>query len=632
MNRAEVLGSPDQRSMTGQIVRFGTFELDRSTGELRSRGTRVSLQDQPAQVLSVLVSRPGEVVTRDELRKALWAVDTFVDFDTALNVAVNKVRQALGDSATTPRFVETVPTHGYRFLADLHPVEPEALDAAPRGPASVLLRRRGSPWMVASAVVALLAVSLFVLSDRGCRKAASAPPRSVAVLPFKPLVADARDEALEIGMAEAVIVKLGQRPALRVPSISAVRRYREPAHNPLQAGRELGVETVLDGSLQRADGRLRVSARLLDVSTGMTRWAQQWDIPWTDVFTVQDAMATEVTRALAPALGAGERVPAAKAPTNAAAYDRYLRGRYLATWRSLADSRRAATLLEEAVALDPNSAAARAVLADAYVGVSWMGGQQEPFPERARQAARRSLELDPNEATAHATLGIVLALFDWDTASGERELKRALELGPDVPAVLRFNSVFLWYVGRFEEASALNARELALDPTSVVANRNKAYILYYWRRYEDCIAQTLKTLELDRSAGSTYSLLASSYEQLGREREAIDAYIKPLTFDEEHQKDVAALRAAAAEGGARSFWACNLDQVRGRPKADSAMLAWAHLKVGDHDQAIAWLERISERRGPWLHEIDLDPDWDPLRADPRFQAWRRKANVVGSAP
>ena len=619
--------------MTPQVVRFGTFELDLSTGELRAHGQRVTLQDQPAQVLCALVSQPGEVVSRDELRRALWAVDTFVDFDTALNVAVNKVRQALGDSATTPRFVETLPKRGYRFLADVHPVEPEAFDAPPPEPASTSPPAgRSRAWMVGRAAVALLAlVVFFSLPDRLCRPA-FAPPRSVAVLPFKPLVADVRDEALEMGMAEAVIVKLGQRRALRVPPISAVRRYGDAASNPLQAGRELGVDTVLDGSLLGADGRLRISARLLDVDTGATRWAQQWDIPWTDVFTVQHAMAAEVTRALAPALGAGERVPAPKPPTNAAAYDRYLRGRYLVTRRTLADSRRAAELLEEAVALDPHSAAARAVLADAYVAVTWLGGQNEPFLERARQAARRSLELDPDEATAHATLGIVLALFDWDIASGERELKRALELGPDEPAVLRFNSVFLWHVGRFEEALAMNARELELDPTSIFANRNKAIILYYSRRYEDCIGQSLKTLELDRFFGSVYVWLGACYEHLGREREAVDAYIMPLTFGEEDQQEVSALRTAAAQGGLRGYWACRLQYARRRPKASHEELALASLKVGDRDQAIAWLERSSDHRTPLIPSLNVDPQWDPLRADPRFQALLRKANVVRNAP
>jgi DNA-binding winged helix-turn-helix (wHTH) protein/TolB-like protein/Flp pilus assembly protein TadD len=604
---------------TPQVVRFGTFELDRPTGELRCQGRRVPLQDQPARVLSLLVSRPGEVVTRDELRRALWSGDTFVDFDTALNVAVNKVRQALRDSATSPRFIETIPRRGYRFLSDVHPVADPP--AAPAVSHSRRLRRT-----IGIALGLLLAAVAIRVGERFVRPSASP---SVAVLPFKPLIAGSSDEALEMGFAESVIVRLGRRPGLRVPSISAVRRYRVPAPNPLQAGRELGVDTVLDGSLLRVGGRLRVSARLLDISTGTTRWAKEWNIPWTDVFTVEDAIATEVTRVLAPALDARQRVPDPKPPTNAAAYDRYLRGRHLVTRRTRADSQRAAELLEEAVALDPHSAAAQAVLADAYVAITWLSGSMGPLVERAREAALRSLELDPNEATAHATLGILLALFDWDTVSGERELLRALELGPEVPAVLRFNAVFLWHEGRLEEASAMNERELALDPTSVFANRNKAIILYYSRRYEGCITQSLKALELDRYFASVYGWLGACYEQLGREREAVDAYIAPLTFGDEHQKEATALRAAAAKGGLRGYWRYQLEQVGRKPEAYTDRQAIAALEVGDRDQAIAALERLCEQRSPWVRIIKIDPRWDPLRADPRFQALLQKTGLVG---
>ena len=295
--------------MTPQVVAFGTFELDLSTGELRAHGQRVSLQDQPAQVLSVLVSRPGEVVTRDELRRALWAVDTFVDFDTALNVAVNKVRQALGDSATTPRFVETVPKHGYRFLADVHPVDPEATRrAAARarvdGPSGEKKPRvDGRPRRGRIAGAGRLLLSARSLVPAGAQRAASV--RRGPALPAagrRRARRGARDRHGRGGDRQARTA-----PGLRVPSISAVRRYAGVAPNPLQAGRELGVETVLDGkpaALERPPARLGAAARR---RSGTTRWARQWDLPWTDVFTVQDAMATDVARELAPDPGAPAR-------------------------------------------------------------------------------------------------------------------------------------------------------------------------------------------------------------------------------------------------------------------------------------------------------------------------------------
>jgi TolB-like protein/DNA-binding winged helix-turn-helix (wHTH) protein len=628
----------------GPVVRFGTFELDPSSGELRSRGKRVPLQDQPAQVLSMLVSHAGEVVTREELRRALWSDDTFIEFDTALNVAVNKIRQALRDSASTPRFIETVPKRGYRFLADVHPVDPVPDAPMPDAPVpgapvpdapapavapDPLGRSRRRHWTIAG-VVAVVAVALAVLvaTRERSRESAPGPPRSIAVLPFRPLVSEARDEALELGMTEAIIVKLARHGALRVPSISAVRRYAGPDPNPLQAGRELGVDTVLEGSLQRADDRLRVSVRLLDVQTGTARWARQWDLPWTDVFTVQDAMATDVARELALTLASRGHGADAKQPTSPEAYERYLRARYFVTRRTPQDSRRAAELVEEVIAVDPQSAPAQATLADACLAILWLGGPVEPFVARARQAALRAVALDPSLSDGHALLGSVVSQFDGDSAEGERSLERALELDPENPVALRLYSLFLWQEGRFDEALALNDRERALDPTSALINRNRAIILYYARRYDESIAQSRRTLELDRYFGTAYDWLGKSYELLGREREAVEAFLMPLTFSEGRQKDLADLRAAAARGGLREYWKrwLELEQSRPDPGNDVRALAW--LRVGDRERALSSLERLQEQGGPWIRTIKVEPRWDPLRADPRFQALLRKARLA----
>jgi TolB-like protein/DNA-binding winged helix-turn-helix (wHTH) protein len=615
---------------TPVVVRFGNFELDYGSGELRSNGRRVTLQDQPAQVLCQLVSNSGQVVTREELRRAVWAEDTFVEFDAALNVAINKVRQALHDSATTPRFVETVPKRGYRFLADVHrvgsaapPVEPMVPlvegTAAPRAGASV--RPRWPLWGAAFAIA--VAMAAVWRGDRIARPSAS--PRSVAVLPFKPLVADTRDEALEVGMAEAVIIKLGQLEQLRVPSINAVRHYATLDPDPLVAGRQLGVEAVLDGSLLRLDSNVRVSARLLDVEKGTTLWAQQWDFPWTDVFTVQDAIAAEVTRALALSLAAEERASLQKRPTSVAAYERYLRARYLLTRRTIADSKRAAELLEEAVRLDPGSGPAHASLAFAYISVPLLEGSLQPFVLQGRQAARRALELDPTIAEAHAVLGRIAFQFDWDPEAGERELRKGLELEPSNPFVLHCYSLFLAQEGRIEEALAVNDRLLTQDPTSVVANRDKAIILYAARRYEDCIGQCLKTLELDRHYVSVYGFLGQSYEQLGRPDEAVAAFITPLTFSEENRERVAALRAAAERAGLKGYWQRWLEFALEEPDVRTGAVARAYVKLGDHDQALAWLDKVYQERGVWMRFLKM-PEWDPLRADPRFQDLLRRAN------
>jgi DNA-binding winged helix-turn-helix (wHTH) protein/tetratricopeptide (TPR) repeat protein len=466
-----------------EVVRFGTFELDLVSGELRSQGRRVPLQGQPAQVLALLVRHPGQVVTRDELRQAVWAADTFIEFDTALNVAVSKIRLALGDAAARPRFVETVPRHGYRFLADVHPV-------VPAGPAPLAGPRR--------------------------------------------------------------------------------------------------------------------------------RW-----LPWTAALAV----------ALLASLAAGRLVrPQAPPPTHAAAQERYLRARYHTTRRTLADSRRAAELLEEAVRLDPRSAPAEAARSEAYLAIPWLGGPAEPAVARARQAALRALELDPQGPEAHAALGAVLVHFDWDPEGGERELQRALQLGPANTAVLRHYQLFLWQEGRFAEALALNERELALDPASAFAHRNRAIILYYARRYEECVEQCRRTLELDRYFATVYDWLGRAHEQLGRRQEALAAFVAPLTFQEVNRPAAEALRAAARQESPRGFWQRWLELELSGDDPHNDARALAYLRLGDRDRALEALERLVRERSPWVRTLKVEPLWDPLRGDARFQALLRRVNLDRPQP
>jgi TolB-like protein/DNA-binding winged helix-turn-helix (wHTH) protein/tetratricopeptide (TPR) repeat protein len=608
-----------------RVVRFGTFEFDFESGELRRDGRKATLQGQPAQILSHLLITPGQIVTREELRRTVWADDTFVDFDAALNVAINKVRQALGDSASAPRFIETIPRRGYRFLADVHPVEVRdpALTAsapAPR-PRHQLPRWR---WVAGLSLgIAVLAVWSAARVDVG-----HMPPRSIAVLPFRPLVDETRDEGLEVGLAEAVIVRLGQLKQLRVPSINAVQRYARVETDPLVAGRDLGVDAVLDGRLQRRNGNVRLSARLLDVDKGTTLWAQQWDFPWTDIFTVQDGMAAEVTRALALRLVPEEQASLRKHPTNVAAYEAYLRARHLLLRRTITDSRRAAELLEEAVRLDPDSAAAHASLAFAYISVPLLEGPSTPFVELGRRATRRALDLDPTMAEAHAVLGRILVHFDWDAAGSDRAGQRALELDPTNPFVLHCRSLMLADQGRFEEALTLADRALTLDPTSVLANRDKAMMLFRARRYDECVGQCQRTLELDRYNSWAYDFMGRAYEQLGRPREAIEAYLAPLGFAERNRDMVATLRAAADRGGLEEFWKVRLRHLLEEPDVRTAAVAAAYVKIGDHDRAFEWLEKLLVERGAWIVGLKVQPQWDPLRSDPRFHDLLRRANLA----
>ncbi len=625
-------------------VRFGGFEFDFGSGELRSAGRKLPLQSQPAEILATLLTSPGQIVTREELRRTIWADDTFVDFDAALNVAVNKVRQALNDSATAPRFIETIPKRGYRFLADVHPIEstplvrpdvaiqplpdtftPRVPDAAAPLPKTGAPRTGGSGWIIGLSLALIVAAGWW----NAVRVAPSADsPRSIAVLPFRPLIAEPPDEGLGLGLAEAVIVRLGQLQQLRVPSIHAVQHYAKRDADPVIAGRSLGVDAILDGSLQRLNGTLRLSARLLDVQTGTALWAQQWDLPWTDIFSVQDAMATEVTRALALKLVPEDLASLRQHPTNVDAYDSYLRARALLLRRTTADSLRAAELLEEAVARDPYSAAAYSSLAFAYISAPLFEGAPTPAVELGRRAARRALDLDPTIAEAHAVNARIMIHFDWDVEASEREARRALELGPTDPFVLHCTSLMAADQGRFAEAFELVERALAQDPASVMANRDKVNVLYLARRYQEAIDQSLRTLELDRYDTSTYFFLARAYEQMNRTQEALDAYLRPAAMREENREMVAALRDAANRGGMKAFWTLRLQHFLKDPENNVISIASVYARIGDRDNAIAWLEKHYAARGGFMTTLRTNPVWDVLRGDPRFEDLLRRVKPV----
>ncbi len=606
-----------------RVVRFGSFEFDVASGELWTSGRRVPLQTQPAQVLAQLVSVPGEVVTRDELRRALWADDTFVDFDAALNVAINKIRYALRDSAAAPRFVETLPKRGYRFLADVRSVEETGPVLPGMGrdqPASFepVVQRRHPRWpWVAGLALVLAATAVW----SGTRRAAPATSmRSIAVLPFRPLVSDMPDDALQVALAEAVIVKLGELRQLRVPSIRAVQRYAKGDTDARVAGRELGVDALLEGTLLRRDGNVRLTARLIDVEEGTSLWAGRWDVAWTDIFTVQDTIATEVSGALAIRLGANEQERLRRHPTNLAAYDAYLRARSLMVRLTPNDSRRAIEKLEEAVRLDPKSSRAYATLAFAYIMVGITDGPPESYATLARAAAQRARELDPTSGEAWGGLGRILYHFDWNAQGGLDNVRRALELEPNNPFVLHCASRLIAESGHTLEALALSERALALDPTSPLANRDTTTDLMLARRYDEAVEQAQKALELDPFDELVYRSLASSHERLGREREAVDAYIKPLTFSEEHREHVDRLRAAADRGGLRGFYEQQLAMLlEPDPIAHSAEIARIYVKLGDTSRALEQLEALYADRWPWILSLKHHPDWDPLRTHPRFE-------------
>jgi len=614
------------------VVRFATFELDNRTGQLTRNGRRVPLQDQPARALGLLASRPGELVTRDELRQALWPANTFVEFDTALNIVVTKVRHALGDDAAAPRFIETVPRRGYRFIADVHPVQAgapvpsaggEPLTADTPSPANVPTRSATGSIGWRMAVGAGLCVILIAGAWLTRQPSASVSrPRSLAVLPFKPLVASEGDARMELGMTEALISQLSGIRTLRVEPLARVRRYQALDQDPLLAGHELGVDAVLEGHFQRSEDRVHVRARLVRTADGTALATTEWRDSFSDIFAIQRGVAQSVTSALEVTLSPEEHARIARQDTiSADAYRHYLFGRHQLEIRTLEHVKAAEAEFREAVRLDPRYAKAHAGLALTLPHLVWQRGATAiEVMGPSKEAALRALAIDERVALAHAALARIYEWFELDPVRAQRELLRAMELDSQEPWVLRGYAHFLLNRDAFDEALELNARELALDPTSLLANRYRAQMLYVARRFDECVAQSRRAVALDpRDLVLSYSWLGKCLEQQGRRREAVEIWEQARALVGE--PDIAErMKRIFRDRGWAAYWREEM-KLAGRP-----LDAPIRVRLGDPEAALSILERLLEERDPlvsWLNH----PDLDPLRSHPRFQALRRRAGL-----
>ena len=422
----------DTRKQPSSAVRFGDFEADSRSGELRHHGVRVRLPDQSFRLLLLLIDRAGEAVTRDELRRALWSDDTFVDFEAGMNSAIKRLRDALGDSAEVPRFVETLPRRGYRFIG------------------SVATRAEQSPARI----------------------------KSIAVLPLQNLIGDATQDFFVDGMTDALITHLAQISALRVISRTSVMRYRGTAKSLPEIGAELGVDAIVEGAVTRSGARVRITAQLIRAATDEHLWAKHYERDMTDILLLQaevaQAIASEIRITLTPEEQA--RIATARL-VKPDAYEKYLRGRFHWDKRSATTIRKGLTLFEEALSEDPSFALAHTGIAESYNMLGYWG---EAAPEeaavRAENAARKALQIDPQLAEARAALGWTAFIFHWDWSTAERAFREALELKPAYTTARQWYSHLLLYEGRVDEALMQVQRTLQLEPVSRVMNSNAALI------------------------------------------------------------------------------------------------------------------------------------------------------------
>lgn len=651
---AHPLDFPGEMATLPQIFRFGEFEVDVRARQLRKQGAKIRLPGQPFQVLVMLLESPGQVITRHEIQQKLWPADTFVDFEQSLNTSVKKLRQALNDSATEPRYIETLPRIGYRFL---FPVEvageepasqptqtsvngsefPPSSQDAPGTTSEAPIPRDSFAWFlrVSLGVVVLagIAVALNVAGTRdrfarifrGEKDSAGAisaanKRRSVAVLPLQNLTGDPAQEYFTDGMTDELTTDLAQLRDLRVISRTSAMHYKGASKTAPQIGRELGVDTLVEGSVQRDGNHVRIHAQLIDCATDRHLWAQTYDREMKDVMALQSEAAHEIAEQIQGTVAPQQSSTVRS--VNPEAYESYLRGRYFWNKRTSDSLNKSIEYLEKAIGEDPSFAAAYAGLADSY---SILGSDVLPADvanSKARTAATRAIQLDPSIAEGHAALALVEFYYDWNWKQSEDEFRRAIELNPNYATAHQWYSYFLTAMGRFPEAVDQAKEAQQIDPLSLSINTTLA------SRYRDvhdndrCAELDRKVLEMDASFVPAYSSLAVLYEGQGSWQQAIDEFKKAEELSPDSVSVLTQLAYAYGRAGqmeeARKTIG-RLTQISKQHYVSSFELAGAYMGTGDTSNALRLLQNAYQKRESQMPFLARDTRFDPLHSDPRYQ-------------
>jgi DNA-binding winged helix-turn-helix (wHTH) protein/TolB-like protein/Flp pilus assembly protein TadD len=659
------MAMPEQKQ---QIYEFDDFRLDASNRQLLHDGKPVALPAKAFDTLVVLVENGGRLVGKDELFTRVWP-DQIVE-ESNLAVHVSAIRKALGEKKDNSRYIVTVPGHGYRFTGNLslHEEEEEVVierhsisrlsveseNAAGENEANLIknipaqnggylttrdgagasMRPGALGWrtllLAGLGVIVISLGLLFVLKrSRPADKTASAAPiKSIAVLPFKPLAADSRDESLELGMTETLITRLSSLREIKVPPTNAVRKYGGLEQDAVTAGRELQVESVLDGNIQKAGDRLRVTVRLVRVADGQSLWAQSFDENFTNVFAVQDRVSEQVAAALALRLTGEQREVLVKRYTNnTQAYELFIKGAYSGGGEE--GRKKSIEYFQQAIGLDPGYALAYATMANTYIALGWVLSPHETYP-KAAAAARKALELDETISDAHRALGAYKMNYEWNWPEAERELKRAIELDPNNDGAHSEYGSYLITIGRFDEAIALRKRASDLAGPSafpVIVNLGNAY--FSARRYEEAIKHYRRALELNPRFARSHVALGMAYAQMGKHEEAL-VEIKQAISISDDTRNIAALGYAYAVAGKRAEARKVIDdlaELSKRKYVSPSFIAGIYANLGERDQAFAWLEKAYQERHPSMTFIGVDAVFDPVRSDPRFADLVRRVGL-----
>lgn len=594
---------------------------------------RQRLSGQPFQVLHALLERPQEVVTREELRQRLWPDNTLVDYELALKKAVNRVREVLGDSAENPRFIETIPRHGYRFIGSIEaPSQPQAPAATAASPKS-----RKALWRLAGGlalVVILAALIAFNAGKLRTRIFATSNPqiRSIAVLPLENLSKDPGQDYFSDGITDALTTELAQIGSLRVISRTSAMHFKGTRETLPQIGQELNVDAVVEGTVARSENRVRVTAQLIEASSDRHLWARSYERDLKDVFALQDDVARDIAEEIRVKLTPQERTRFARArPVDPEAYEAGLKGRYYYEKLSIPGFQESLKYYQQAVGRDRTYAPAYVGLAASYkeLGV-WGALPPKEAASQARDAVEKALALDDTSGDAHAVLGHVHFLWDWDWPSAEREYKRAFELGPPSTDTSIQYAVYLSAMGRHDEAVTIMRGARASDPVSQPSNGLLGTVYYWSHRFDEAIDQFQKSLALHPDSAFDHGSLGTCFEQKAMYSEAVEEYLKAKTSDGVGQEELTRFRQAFVKSRMNGFLQEELKSAIASSKSryvDPYWIAILHARLGDKDEAFQWLEKAYQERSHSMAFIKTEPMFDSLHSDARFQGFIRRLGL-----
>jgi|HubBroStandDraft_6_1064221.scaffolds.fasta_scaffold09599_3 TolB-like protein/DNA-binding winged helix-turn-helix (wHTH) protein/Tfp pilus assembly protein PilF len=608
---------------------FGPFELDAAAGELRKTGILIKLQPQPLRVLLLLAERAGTLVTREEIQRCLWSESTFVDFEHGINFSINQIRGALADDAEKPRYIETLPRRGYRFIANVEPIQARVKPKSSAQAAGGTLRRSA----LVAGLVAIVLVASYLAWHRMHRPALASPGRiMMAVLPFQNLTGNPEQEYVTDGITEEMITQLGrlQPERLGVIARTSVMGYKHGDARMDQIGRELGVQYVLEGSVRRDGERMRITAQLIQVKDQSHLWAREYEHSLKDLFALQDDVTAGVAEEIQARLALEARNHAGRNhPVTVEAYDAYLLGRYSLNGRTAAGYQNAVKYFQSAIGADPNYALAYTGLAESYLLMSANGSSLQGMSLQARTAAKKALTIDPTLGEPHAILGLIAQNHDWNWQESEREFKLAMALDPNDATPHHWYSGSLVVRGRFEECSREIAIARQLDPLSLVIRDAEAEWLYTARQYDDAIGKFDRTLEIDPNFSPAWVGRGLSYEQKGKWREALTDLETARRLDDSPH-NAAMLGEAYALSGDKSRAKQILRELQVRSKREDVSALYPaiiYAGLGENDSAFSELEVAFEERATYLLALKTAAIYDPLRSDPRFDNMLKRISL-----